>query len=172
MRLKLLIPLAGAIALTAVCFRRRDCPAAQRPAQPAIEAKQAQAARVLKEIASIDESLNTISEQFDGARVRLQALRKNLTIERGRSRRRERVRGGAEARREAPCLALHVEQLVALDVILGARASPEMLRLSDAESAITKQAAVITRQTRAGKDRSSRSACRPSTATAPPPTPP
>ena len=62
MRPKLLIPLAGAIALTAVCLQASAAPRPSTPTTPAIAAKQAQATRVLGEIAAIDESLNTTSE--------------------------------------------------------------------------------------------------------------
>src|SRR5579862_6510513 len=82
MRLKLLIPLAGAIALTAVCLQASAAPPPSTPTTPAIAAKQAEAAQVLNEIAVIDEGLNTTSEEFDGARVRLDALRANLRVER------------------------------------------------------------------------------------------
>ena len=75
MRMKLVIPLVGALALTAACAQG----AGSTP--PAIAAKKAEAQRVLDEIAAIDERLNTVSEQYDGARVRLNALRKNLKAE-------------------------------------------------------------------------------------------
>ncbi len=141
MRLRLLIPLAGALALTAVCAR------AVPATTPAIAAKQAEAARVLQEISAIDEQLNATSEQYDGARVRLQALRKNLKAEQAQL-------GAAKARYQLAQqrAAKFVVWLYtsphasSLDVILGARNIGDMLRLSDAENAISRRATAITNQ--------------------------
>ena len=146
MRLKLLIPLAGAIALTVVCLQASAAPPPSAHTTPAIAAKQAQAARVLSEIAAIDERLNTTSEQFDGARVRLDALRQNLRAERA-SLARARVQYlGAEHRAAKLLVWLYTSSHSdALDVILGASSLSELLRLSDAENAISNQTAAVTR---------------------------
>jgi cell wall-associated NlpC family hydrolase len=152
MRPKLLIPLAGAIALTTVCLQASAAPPSSAPTTPAIAAKKAQAARVLAEIASIDESLNTTSEEFDGARVRLDALRKNLRAERA-SLARARTRYEAAEQRGAKLLvwlytSSHSD---ALDVILGANSLSELIRLSDAENAISKQASAVAKEAEQAK---------------------
>jgi cell wall-associated NlpC family hydrolase len=155
MRLRLLIPLVGALALTAVCANAAPPPGSSvdHPMTPTIAKKQAEAQQILNDIAAIDEQLNATSEQFDGARVRLLALRKNLKVE-------EAQLGQAKAR-------YHVAQQRAakfvvwlytqphgssLDVILGARNLGEMLKLSDAENAISRRATVITNQAAAAKE--------------------
>ena len=101
---------------------------ARRPT-PQIAAKKAEAARVLQEISAIDEQLNATSEQYDGARVRLQALRKNLKSEQAQL-------GAAKARYQLAQqrAAKFVVWLYtsphasSLDVILGARNLGDMLR--------------------------------------------
>ena len=151
MRLKLLIPLAGALALTAVCAK------AVPATTPQIAAKQAEAAQVLQEISAIDEQLNTTSEQYDGARVRLQALRKNLKAEQAQL-------GAAKARyqlaqqRAAKFLVWLYTSTHAssLDVILGARNLGDMLALSDAEHAISRRRRRSRTRRRPRRHRSSR----------------
>jgi cell wall-associated NlpC family hydrolase len=146
MRLKLLIPLAGAFALTVVCLQASAAPPPSTPTTPAISAKKAQATQVLNEIAAIDERLNTTSEEFDGARVRLQALRQNLRAERSSLARARTQYQGAEHRAAKLLVWLYTSSHTdALDVILGASSLSEMLRLSDAENAISNQAAAVTR---------------------------
>jgi cell wall-associated NlpC family hydrolase len=155
MRLKLLIPFAGALALASVCLQASAAPpqsSVSNPTNPAIRAKQAQATHVLNEIAAIDETLNTTSEEFDGARVRLKALRANLHAERDSL---------ATARAHYRVAQQRVAKLLvwlytsnhssALDVILGAHNLTDMLRLSDAENAISKQAAGVTHQAQDAK---------------------
>ncbi|HEY4348558.1 MAG TPA: NlpC/P60 family protein [Gaiellaceae bacterium] len=154
MRLKLLIPLlAGAVALTTVCVQASAAPpTSTTPNTPAIRAKKAQAAHVLSEIAAIDERLNATSEQYDGARLRLTALRKNLRIERA-ALTTARTRYAAAQKRAAKLLvwlytSSHSDSL---DIILGAHSLTELLRLSDAENAISKQATVVTNQAQQAK---------------------
>jgi cell wall-associated NlpC family hydrolase len=158
MRIRLLIPLAAAIALTALCAGRVGAapPAptdkAGTKAKKAIAAKQAEARQVLAEIAAIDEQLNMVSEQFDGARVRLQTLRKNLVVE-------QKALTTAQARYRramgrAAKLAVWLytsNHSSSLDVILGARDLGELLRLSDAEHQLSVQAAFIANETAAAK---------------------
>jgi peptidoglycan DL-endopeptidase CwlO len=146
MRLRLLIPLAGALALTAVCAK------AVPATTPQIAAKKAEAAQVLQEISAIDEQLNATSEQYDGARVRLQALRKNLKAEQAQL-------GAAKARyqlaqRRAAKFVVWLytsPHASSLDVILGARNIGDMLALSDAENAISRRATAITNQAASAK---------------------
>ena len=146
MRLRLLIPLAGALALTAVCAK------AVPATTPQIAAKKAEAAQVLQEISAIDEQLNATSEQYDGARVRLQALRKNLKAEQAQL-------GAAKARyqlaqRRAAKFVVWLytsPHASSLDVILGARNLGDMLALSDAENAISRRATAITNQAASAK---------------------
>jgi peptidoglycan DL-endopeptidase CwlO len=146
MRMRLLIPLAGAIALSILC-------ATATPATtPKIAAKQAEAARVLAEISAIDEQLNATSEQYDGARVRLHALRKNLKIEQaelGQAKARYEL---AQRRAAKFVVWLYTSPHAStLDVILGARSLGDMLRLTDAENAISRRATAITKQAAAAK---------------------
>jgi cell wall-associated NlpC family hydrolase len=146
MRIKLLIPLAGAVALTAVCARS----AGSTP--PAIAAKKAEAARVLREIAAIDERLNMVSEQYDGARVRLDGLRKNLAAEQvalGKAKLRYQR---AEQRAAKLLVWMYTSSHgSSLDVILGAHSLLELLQLSDAENELSRQAALIATQAAAAK---------------------
>jgi peptidoglycan DL-endopeptidase CwlO len=161
MRIKLLIPFAAALALTALCGRSAVAspPAAatthstaSNPTNPAIRAKKAEARQVLEEIAAIDESLNTISEQYDGARVHLDGLRRNLA--------REKVALGQAKARYERAQQRAAKLLVwmytsshssSLDVILGARSLGELLQLSDAENELSKQATLIAEQTAQAK---------------------
>ena len=153
MRMKPLIPLAAAFVLVAACVGSSQASPPSDALKPAIAAKQKQAAQVLNEISSIDESLNTTSEQYDGARVRLAAVRKNLHAEEASLvRARARYRR-AEARAAKLLVWLYTSSHSnALDVILGASNLGEMLRLSDAEDAIGKQTAAITRETQSAKE--------------------
>ncbi len=100
----------------------------------------------------IDEGLNTTSEEFDGARLRLAALRQNLRVE-GASLARARARYRSAEHRAAKLLVwLYTSSRSdALDVILGASTLSEMLRLSDAENAISNQAAAVTREAEQAK---------------------
>ncbi len=152
MRMKLLIPLAGTIALTLSCVTATRATPEARAEPPAITAKKAEANRVLKEIASIDESLNTVSEQYDGARVRLDALRKDLATEQGQLVQAKARYAKAQKRAASLLVWLYTSNKASsLDVILGATSLTQMLRLSDAENAISLQAATITRETAAAK---------------------
>jgi len=81
MRIRLLIPIAGVVALSSLLIQGASSTPVPPSQKKAIAAKKAEAQRVLDEISAIDEQLNTVSEQYDGARVRLQALRKNLAAE-------------------------------------------------------------------------------------------
>ncbi len=122
------------------------------PTTPAIAAKRAQASRILNEIAVIDEGLNTTSEQYDGARVRLAALRKNLRIEHASLAEARAHYQQAQTRAAKLLVYLYTSShSSSLDVILGATSLTEMLRLSDAENAISKQATAIAIQTAEAK---------------------
>jgi cell wall-associated NlpC family hydrolase len=125
---------------------------AQTKAQKALAIKEAEARQVLSEIASIDEELNIVSEQFDGARYKLEVLRKRLA--------KEQVQLGAakaryaRAEKRAARLAVWIytsNHASSLDVILGAKSLGELLRLSDAEHEVSLQAAAITKETLAAK---------------------
>jgi peptidoglycan DL-endopeptidase CwlO len=153
MRMRFLIPLAGAVALTAVCVGAGIAQPPRLKVTPAIRAKQTEANRVLKEIAAIDESLNAVSEQYDGARVRLAALRKDLAIEQGELARAKVRYRKAQARGARLAVWLYTSNRASsLDVILGATSLTQMLRLSDAEDAISRQAATIANQTAKAKE--------------------
>jgi len=111
---------------------------------PAIQAKQAQAARVLHQIAAIDEQLSVITERFDGARYRLGVLRGQLRKEQASL---------AVARTQNRTAQQHVAKLLvtlyesgrpsALEAMLGARSISELLSIYDAEAAISRQDAAI-----------------------------
>lgn len=145
MKPKLFISLVGAVALAAGLTA--GSVQASKGTPPAIAAKRAQAARILEEISAIDESLNTTSEQYDGARVRLAALRKDLAAEQT-SLARAQVRYHQAQDRVAKLLVwLYTSShSSSLDVILGATSLGEMLRLSDDENAISNQTAAIAAQ--------------------------
>ena len=88
MRMKQLIPVVAAAVVAVLCVATVGAappPPGKTPpktkAQKALAVKEAEARQVLSEIASIDEELNVVSEQFDGARYKLQVLRKRLAKE-------------------------------------------------------------------------------------------
>jgi peptidoglycan hydrolase CwlO-like protein len=147
MRMQLVIRLAAPAAV-AVAFAAGTVQSGGAT-PPALAAKRAQAARVLNEMAVIDEQLNTTSEQFDGARVRLEALRKNLRAERSSLGHAETRYHQAQRRAMKLLVWLYTSShSSSLDVILGADNLGEMLKLSDAENAISRQAATIAVQTK------------------------
>ncbi|HEX4519420.1 MAG TPA: NlpC/P60 family protein [Gaiellaceae bacterium] len=145
--MKLLIPLVGAIALTAVCAGSGGS-----ALTPKIAAKQAEAQRVLEQISAIDEQLNSVSEKYDGAKVRLDKLRKDLASEQialtG-----ARVRYHHSQQRAAKLLVWMYtsNHTSSLDVILGAHSLGELLALSDAEHQVTLLATRIAHQTENAK---------------------
>ena len=142
MKLKLVIRLAGAAALVAALASATA--QARRETPPRIVAKQAQAARILAEISAIDERLNTISEQFDGARVRLAALRQNLRTEKASLTAAVKQNRYQQQRVAKLLVWLYTnDRGSALDVILGAHTLSQMLTLSDAEDAISKQSEAV-----------------------------
>src|SRR5215475_3423314 len=152
MRIKLLIPLAVVVAVSSLLIQGAGSTPVPPSQKKAIAAKKAEAQAVLNEIAAIDEQLNTVSEQYDGARVRLQALRKNLAIEEvelGKAKARYRR---AQARAAKLLVWMYTQSHgSSLDVILGARTLIELIRLSDAEHDLSLQAATIATQAEAAK---------------------
>ena len=147
MRLRLLIPLAGTLALIAVCVPQGGATTPKK-----IAAKQAEANRILNEIAVIDQGLNAVSEQYDGARLQLTALRHDLKSERA-SLAVAKLRYEQALQRAAQFLVwlYTANHASSLDVILGAHSLGELLQLSDAENAIGRQATLITEQTTSAK---------------------
>lgn len=147
MRIKLLIPLVGAIALTAVCAG-----AGGGAVTPKIAAKQAEAKAVLEQISAIDEQLNSVSEKYDGAKVRLDKLRKSLVSEQI-ALTAARVRFHRSEHRAAKLLVWMYtsNHTSSLDVLLGAHSLGELLALSDAENQVGLQATKIAHQTEAAK---------------------
>ncbi len=147
MRIKRLIPLLGAIALTAVCASSGG-----GAVTPKIAAKQAEAKRVLEQISAIDEQLNSVSERYDGAKVQFDKARKNLASEQialaG-----ARVRFHRSQHRAAKLLVWMYtsNHTSSLDVLLGAHSLGELLALSDAEHQVSSQATLIAHQTEAAK---------------------
>jgi cell wall-associated NlpC family hydrolase len=112
---------------------------------PQIQAKQAQAAEVMREIDAIDEQLSVVSERYDGARVRLQTLRGRLTAER-----RSLVRARAHYKVAEDRLARLLVSLYdsgrpsALEAIFGVTKVSDMLEVLDAQAAIGRQDDAIT----------------------------
>ncbi len=146
MRNKLIIRLVGAAVLAATCVQ------ASSATPPALVAKRAQAARVLHQIAAIDERLNTTSEQYDGATVRLDALRKNLRAEKQALDRALAHYHAAQDRAAKLLVWMYTSpHSSSLDVILGAHSVTELLQLSDAEHAISRQATAIAAETKRAK---------------------
>src|SRR4029453_8879777 len=152
MRIRLLIPLVGAVALLTLSVQGAGSAPVPTSQKKAIAAKRAEAQRVLDDIAAIDEQLNTVSEQYDGARVRLQALRKNIAAEEG-ALDKAKLRYQRAQQRAAKLLVWMYTQAHgnSLDVILGARSLIELMRLSDAEHQLSIQAATIANQAAAAK---------------------
>jgi cell wall-associated NlpC family hydrolase len=173
MRMKQLIPFLAVAALAALCASQVGAQpqpgqsqsgtpqagqlqppvdAKTKQAQKAIAAKQAEVRQVLGEIAAIDEQLNMVSEQYDGARYKLSVLRKRLAkeqVELGAAKARY-----ARAEKRAAKLAVWLytrSHSSSLDVILGAKNLSELLQLSDAEHQVSLQAAAITNETAAAK---------------------
>jgi cell wall-associated NlpC family hydrolase len=148
--------LAGAIALAAASAGAgRPAPSptsASTPSTPAIKAKQAQARQILEEIATIDEGLNVISEEYDGARVQLKAIRKNLAAEQVLLAQARAKYLQAQQRAARLLVWMYTSSHAnSLDVILGAHSLGEMLKLSDAENQLSKQATLIAAQTAEAK---------------------
>jgi cell wall-associated NlpC family hydrolase len=107
---------------------------------PAIQEKQAEAARVIAEINALDERLSVVSERYDGARYRLQALRMRLRLER-RSLARARVQHRiAQQRFDAMLVNLYqAGRPSALEIVLGARTFADVLSLTDAQDRIARE---------------------------------
>ncbi len=147
MRIKRLIPLLGAIALTAVCASSGG-----GAVTPKIAAKQAEAKRVLEEISAIDEQLNSVSERYDGAKVQFDKARKSLVSEQI-ALTAARVRFHRSQHRAAKLLVWMYtsNHTSSLDVLLGAHSLGELLALSDAEHQVSSQATLIAHQTEAAK---------------------
>jgi len=119
---------------------------------PALRVKRAEARRVLAEIAAIDERLTVVSEEYDGARLRLDALRKRVTVGR-HALKHARVRYKAAQKRAAKLLVwlYTANRHSSVDVILGATSLTEMIGLSDAEDVISTQTVKIESETAAAK---------------------
>jgi len=140
--MKLPIRIAGAAVLVLACVQV----AAATP--PTIRDKEAEANKVLAEISAIDEQLNTVSEEYDGARVRLTALQRRLGGERVSLARAKTQYSAAEMRAAKLLVYLYTSShSSSLDVILGADNLSDLLRRSDDENAIGSQAALIATET-------------------------
>ena len=172
MRIASVIQLAGAAVLAAVAVQAGSArpspapkPAVSSPSSlstptmsnpsidsPALRVKRAEARRVLAEIAAIDEKLTVVSEEFDGARLRLDALRNRVTVGR-QALKHARARYEAAQKRAAKLLVwlYTTNRRSSVDVILGATSLTEMIGLSDAEDAISTQTVKIESETAAAK---------------------
>ncbi len=121
---------------------------------PAIQAKRAEAARVLREVNAIDEELSVVSERYDGARVRLATARRRLRSERASL---------AVARARYTRAQTRVAKLVvtlyesdrpsALEVMFGSHSLSDMLGVLDAEDAVSKEDDAITDDAHRARDR-------------------
>src|SRR5581483_4747108 len=125
----------GAVAVAAVAAGT----AAAAP--PQLVAKRAQARRV---IAQIDARLSVVTEQFDGARLRLQRVRAQLrgaqaALARARVQNRQ-----AQLNEARLVVSLYTTgRPTALEVLLGANSVADLLRLTDAEDAISREVASV-----------------------------
>ena len=147
MRIKLLIPLVGAIALTAVCAG-----AGGGAVTPKIAAKQAEAKAVLEQISAIDEQLNSVSEKYDGAKVRLDNLRKSLASEQiALTGARVRFHRSSTAPQSSSSGCTPRTTPPRSTCSSGAHSLGELLALSDAEHQVSLQATKIAHQTEAAK---------------------
>jgi len=111
---------------------------------PRLTAKRAQARQVIAQINAIDARLNVVTEQFDGARVHLQTVRTQLRVSEA-ALARARVQNRRAQLNEARLLvSLYVTgRPTALEVLLGASSVSDLLRLSDAENAISSEVATV-----------------------------
>ena len=121
---------------------------------PAIQAKQAEAARVMHEIDAIDERLSVVTERYDGARVHLADVKARLRVER-RSLARARVEYRRAQLRVARLLVTLYEsdRPTALEAIVGSRSVSEALAVIDAESRIAREDDAVSTAAMVARDR-------------------
>jgi cell wall-associated NlpC family hydrolase len=99
---------------------------------------------VLTEITAIDEQLNTVSEQYDGARVKLGALRSQLRSTDAALASAKIQYSSAEQRAARFLVYLYTSShSSSLDVILGATSVSQLLKLSDEENTLSREAVQI-----------------------------
>ncbi|HZQ03956.1 MAG TPA: NlpC/P60 family protein [Gaiellaceae bacterium] len=128
----------GAIALATVAV------GAAEATPPQLAAKRAQAQRVLAQIDAIDARLSVVSEQFDGARVNLQRLRGELRVAQARLARARGQNRRAQLDEARLLVSLYTTgRPTTLEVLLGANSVADLLRLSDAEDAISREVAAV-----------------------------
>jgi len=99
---------------------------------------------VIAQIRAIDARVGVVTEQYDGARVHLQQVRARLQLAQ-RALGRARVQNRRAQLDEARLLvSLYVTgRPTALEVLLGANSVSDLLRLSDAEDAISREVAAV-----------------------------
>src|SRR5579862_3654741 len=140
------VPLV-AMLVTATAATTAGATPPKAPTSPTLEAKHAQVAakraqahHVLAQIDAIDSRLSVVTEQFDGARVRLQRVRVELRVAQG-ALSRARVQNRKAQLNEARLLvSLYTTgRPTALEVLLGANSISDLLQLTDAENAISKE---------------------------------
>jgi cell wall-associated NlpC family hydrolase len=119
---------------------------------PALVAKRHQAQLVLQQVSAIDERLSVVTEQFDGARVTLAALRRRLTVERVSLTKAQLENRRAQLQVAKLLVTLYTTSRPAtIELILGATSISAMLNAADAETAISRedtQIADVARQAR------------------------
>jgi len=109
-----------------------------------VAAKRAQAQQVIAQIDAVDARLGVVTEQFDGARLHLQEVRARLQVAE-RALARARVQNRKAQLNEARLLvSLYTNgRPSTLEVLLGANSVSDLLRLTDAEDAISKEVASV-----------------------------
>lgn len=101
-----------------------------------------------RKISAIDEQVNTISEAYDGARLRLTTLRVRLRAEQASYLQAKATYARAEQRAARVLVWLYTSKnSSSIDVILGATSLSQLLNISDDENAISQQAAIVATQT-------------------------
>jgi cell wall-associated NlpC family hydrolase len=132
MRARALIAAVVAVALSAA--------AASTAAPPAVRAKQAQAARVLAEIDGIDARLGHTVEAWNGARLRLHSVERDLKTNTARLRVAQAQYRIAQQRLSARVVAIYIAgEPDAIDVVLGASNVRDLLDGFDAIAKVTAQ---------------------------------
>ncbi|MBV8081194.1 MAG: C40 family peptidase [Actinobacteria bacterium] len=122
------------------------CAAAAGATTP-LAAKRAEAQGVIAQIDAIDEHLNTVSEQYDGARVRLAQVDRRLHAEKAALVRARATDSRAQLRAAQLLVDLYTsDRPTALEVLIGSENVSDLITLTHAEGAISGEVANVARQ--------------------------
>ncbi|MBV8597833.1 MAG: C40 family peptidase [Actinobacteria bacterium] len=122
------------------------CAAAAGATTP-LAAKRAEAQGVIAQIDAIDEHLNTVSEQYDGARVRLAQVDRRLHAEKAALVRARATDSRAQLRAAQLLVDLYTsDRPTALEVLIGSQNVSDLITLTHAEGAISGEVANVARE--------------------------